>query len=82
MINRLAVVSALVLGSAFGAQVALAQAASSPSRADVKSQIPADRTHDQNITGERLPTADQLPPKPKKEKKAKKAAPAASQPAK
>jgi hypothetical protein len=81
MINRLAVVSALVLGSAFGAQVALAQAASAPSRADVKSQIPADRTHDQNITGERMPTSDQLPPKQKKQK-AKKAAPAASQPAK
>jgi len=88
MTNRLVVVSALVLG-ALGAQPLLAQtAASSPSRAEVKAQVPppSERMKDQNITGERMPTSDQLPPKPKKktsaEKKAEKAAKAASAPAK
>ena len=88
MTNRLVVVSALVLG-AFAAQPLLAQtAASSPTRAEVKAQVPppSERMKDQNISGERMPTSDQLPPKPKKktaaEKKAEKAAKAASAPAK
>ena len=78
--NKFAVVSALVLG-AFGTSAVMAQAASAPTRGEVKSEVPKDRTHDQNITGERMPTADQLPPKPKKQKKAKSGM-AASQPAK
>lgn len=77
MMKTLAAATVIAFG-AVGASSAFAQAASSPSRAEVKSQIPKDRTHDQNITGERLPTADQLPPKPKTQKKAKKPAAAAS----
>ncbi|KQV94997.1 hypothetical protein ASC87_25705 [Rhizobacter sp. Root1221] len=62
MTNRLLAVSALILSS-FVAQPLLAQtAASSPSRADVKAEIPADRTKDAQISGERMPPKKQWTP--------------------
>ena len=61
MTNRLLALSALVLGTV-AAQPLLAQTASAPTRDEVKAQIPADRTKDAQISGERMPPAKQWKP--------------------
>lgn len=61
MRSRLFALSALMLGT-LSATPLLAQTASAPSRADVKAEIPADRTKDSRISAERMPPASQQKP--------------------
>ena len=61
MKHRLLALSTIVLGT-LSAQPLLAQTASAPSRADVKAEIPADRTKDARISAERMPPASQQKP--------------------